>query len=225
MKHLLALFFSLTLPHMAWAEDIARCADDQSHVPATALMLGNYPDCDCPSGFHPKPTQPAEVSAFCVDTDEITVAEYQACVEEDVCTPVEGAFWPEADAVSLETASLACHTEPDGPARCVSLEQARAYCVWRGMRLPSEAEWEAAATSEQVTMLATGTGVWEWTETRYLNEAAHAYVPTLSLSGEHHVTRGGFSDPGYGMRVPREMDRTPLLPETRHPEVGFRCVQ
>lgn len=40
-------------------------------------------------------------------------------------------------------------TRGNHPATCVSLAEARAYCAWRGGRLPTDAEWVAAAGSGQ----------------------------------------------------------------------------
>jgi formylglycine-generating enzyme required for sulfatase activity len=41
---------------------------------------------------------------------------------------------------------------PDRPAVCVTLAEARAFCTWRGMRLPSAIEWERAARAGEDRM-------------------------------------------------------------------------
>jgi formylglycine-generating enzyme required for sulfatase activity len=77
------------------------------------------------------PAADVTVSTFFLDTHEVTNAEYAECVEAGVCRrlvrfpgymgarqPAVGMRWADADA----------------------------YCRWRGKRLPTEAEWERAAS-------------------------------------------------------------------------------
>ncbi|MDB5127827.1 ergothioneine biosynthesis protein EgtB, partial [Mucilaginibacter sp.] len=57
------------------------------------------------------------------------------------------------------------------PARHISYYEAYAYASWKGMRLPTEFEWEAAATRFKWGKC------WEWTESAYLPYPGFAKAP------------------------------------------------
>jgi formylglycine-generating enzyme required for sulfatase activity len=94
------------------------------------------------------PPRKIEVAAFKIDIHEVSVADYRACVEAGPCRPA--AFEDPTSSFHLqsgkrESASLYVHlVGPDQPIVGVSWKDARAYCHWRGKRLPTEAEWERA---------------------------------------------------------------------------------
>jgi formylglycine-generating enzyme required for sulfatase activity len=76
-----------------------------------------------------------QTPALWFDATEVTVADYVACEQSGKCTPT--------------TAGGRC-TEWSGggacrPINCVAWAQAKEYCGWRDMRLPSDDEWEWAA--------------------------------------------------------------------------------
>jgi len=74
------------------------------------------------------------VSAFLLDRTEVSVGDYERCERAGACSPH---LMP---SVLLDTA------EPERlPVTMVSLEEAGAYCAFRGARLPSEEEFELAA--------------------------------------------------------------------------------
>ena len=76
-----------------------------------------------------------KIKPFELAKSEVTIAQYRACVEAGVCSPV--------DAKCLSASALPAGD--DHPARCVDWNQARIFSEWVGGRLPSEAEWEYAA--------------------------------------------------------------------------------
>jgi formylglycine-generating enzyme required for sulfatase activity len=69
------------------------------------------------------------LDAYWIDRTEVTLAQYQACVEAGKCG--------EPDCASAGQSDL--------PVACVSWQDAADYCGWAGRRLPTEAEWEKAA--------------------------------------------------------------------------------
>jgi formylglycine-generating enzyme required for sulfatase activity len=85
------------------------------------------------------PRYRARLPSFCLDRTEETVATYGACVEARRCAAAgAGRVTCTASRSSGEQASL--------PVNCVDWNAARAACAFRGARLPSEAEWEYAAS-------------------------------------------------------------------------------
>ena len=75
------------------------------------------------------------LDAYYIDKYEVTVYQYQNCVNAGKCgNPETGG---------------SCNWNVSGrgnhPINCVDWNEATAYCQWAGKRLPTEAEWEKAA--------------------------------------------------------------------------------
>jgi iron(II)-dependent oxidoreductase len=101
--------------------------DGMAYVPPGNAFIGSsvVPD--------ERPAHAAYLDAFYIDTREVTRAQYAAFILESGYVP-EGTFRGD---FPVETA--------DFPVANVSWNDASEYASWLGKRLPTEAEWEAAA--------------------------------------------------------------------------------
>lgn len=86
-----------------------------------------------------KPTHTVYLDDFYIDKYEVTNAAYKVCVDDGACQPPN-------QASSFTRDSYYGNPEYDNfPVLFVDWEDANAYCQWRDMKLPSEAQWEKAA--------------------------------------------------------------------------------
>lgn len=104
-------------------------------VPAGPFMMGCNADVDSECMDSEKPYHEVATPTFKIDKNDVTVSEYQRCVEEGGCTAAGT-----GTRCNFNTPGKENH-----PINCVDWDQTRYYCAWTGKRLPSEAEWEKAA--------------------------------------------------------------------------------
>jgi formylglycine-generating enzyme required for sulfatase activity len=111
-------------------------SDDDDVAFAVALCTATAEDASLcrPEQFvDEQPRHSVYVSAFRIDRAEVSVGDYQRCVQHGVCAPAR---------VADNDARLG---QPEQPVAGVTFAEAQRYCAWLGGRLPTEAEWERAA--------------------------------------------------------------------------------
>ncbi len=100
--------------------------------------------------------------------------------------------------------------DPARPLTSISLYEADAYANWRGMRLPTEAEWEHAATDRADALTQLFGHCWQWTSSSYAPYPGYATAPgalgeyngkfmlnQYVLRGSSAATPAGHSRPTY----------------------------
>lgn len=118
------------------------------NIPAGSFTMGCVKG-DTLCGADEKPAGKVTVPAFMIDTKEVTVADYRACVAAGKCK-------------APKTHSLNQYCNYDAPKRdahpvnCIDWADAQSYCATQGNRLPREAEWEKAARAGSATAYSWG---------------------------------------------------------------------
>lgn len=151
-----------------------------------------------------------------VDPTEVTNADFAVFLEQSGYRPLVGnrflAHWVDGRPAPGS----------DGePVTFVDLDDARAYAAWRGARLPTEAEWQAAASSPGFRRLEPL--VWSWTESEHRDGRTRW---AMIKGGSAYAAEGSEWYVDGGPREPTWVTRLLLLGGglSRGETIGFRCA-
>ncbi len=134
-------------PTLAPGESATRSVDGMAmrFVPGGPFLMGASDDPD--ALLREQPQHQVSLSPFWMDETEVSNDQYRLCVEAGVCT--EPANYATDDVTAYDDLAKGGH-----PVVFVTWTQAGAYCEWLAaetgwdVRLPSEAQWEKAASWE-----------------------------------------------------------------------------
>src|SRR5262249_25375670 len=138
--------------------------------------------------------------SFRIDRALVANAEYAEFIdaggyEDRTVWTDAGWAWRQAEGA---TAPLDWDDEPPArePVQHVSFHEAEAYALWRGKRLPTEAEWEKAVKTVGDELEHARGAVWQWTMTPFHGYPGFRPFPYREysepfLGGDYRVLRGG----------------------------------
>jgi ergothioneine biosynthesis protein EgtB len=160
------------------------------------------------------------LDAFEIDARPVTWARFAEFVaaggyREPRWWDEAGARWlASANALSREASVDLESKDADAPAVHLGAHEARAWCRWAGRRLPTEFEWECAATTERRF---TWGDVWEWTASAftpypgfrphpYKDYSAPWFADRVVLRGACLATSASLMHPRYRNFFPADRD-------------------
>jgi len=166
---------------------------DELGIPMALIPAGPFSMGSSSGEDDEKPVHSIFLDDFYIDIYEVTNARFAACVDAGVCdTP--------ADTTAFESSYSRnpYYTNPeydDYPVIYVSWYDAQDYCGWRGVRVPTEAEWEKAARG------GLDDKVYPWGDEAPVRESGAANG--ASFNDPSNVTDtdqvGSYSPNGYGL--------------------------
>lgn len=205
----MAQTLGLPMPELPWPIPVA--PRPAVGVPATRWQLGS----EHGNGFvfdNEKWAHERHLPEFEIDAQPVTWAQYIEFIEdggydEPLWWSADGWAWVQASGrraprhveqvrhgVLVQRGDGLVRAALNTPVMHVNWHEAQAWCRWAGRRLPTEAEWEVAASTGARRGFRWG-DVWEWTANRFEPYAGFEPDPYADYSqpwfDTHRVLRGG----------------------------------
>ena len=225
------LFFIVFSTFLVVLSVYAESGDSQVLIPGGEYSLGSYyceEEQSNADWCSDEVSHKVELGQFWIDKYEVSNADYRECFIAGVCEPAV-----------LHEDRPQDFNKPHQPVVFVSWEDAQTYCSWRGGKLPTEWQWEAAAQGQKLggayfgqpygtgapedtgKFTANSNGLYDMMGNAY-EWTSDGYDPTEG-TGKNKVVRGGsWNSPGHFLRT---SDRVEKDPELRYSDVGFRCIK
>ena len=179
-----------------------------------------------------KPLPPRLHDARTLQRDGVLTAPVAVATSE-VTNAQFAEFLAATDYVPAEPHRFLAHWAEDGPdARTaehpvtfVDLDDARAYCAWRGGRLPTEDEWQLAGQARPAAFgpERAAPAVWSWTESEHSDGRTRFVMlkggSDYRAADSDWYVEGGRHAPDYSVKY-----LLPGLGLARSATVGFRCA-
>jgi hypothetical protein len=177
-----------------------------------------------------KPLPPRLHDARTLQRDGVLAAPVAVAASE-VTNAQFAQFLAATDYRPAETHRFLAHWSDGGPAAdedpvtFVDLDDARAYCAWRGGRLPTEDEWQLAGEARPALFGVDrpGPAVWSWTESEHSDGRTRFVMlkggSDYRAADSDWYVEGGRHAPDYAVKL-----LLPGLGLARSATVGFRCA-
>ena len=126
----------------------SRCPDGMAFIENAVFNMGAA--AGQPREANETPAHRVTIAPYCIDRTEVTVHRYQECAGSGQCTTSGTVNFRDIPAAQVPAWNQLCNRadradRADHPMNCIDWSQANTYCLSRGGRLPTEAEWEFAA--------------------------------------------------------------------------------